>query len=133
QEEAYPVFVQAFDEAVRELTGKASFEPTIETDGSLETGYANAEVAGLLSQQVWGAGFPAPVFRDVFQVRQQRLLKDKHLKLTLERGHQHFDAIWFNRADMLPEYIDVAYRLDQNIWNGMVSAQLIIEYACEAQ
>ena len=133
REDAYPIFIQAFDEAVRELTGRASFEPIIETDGSLEAGYANAEVAGMLSQQVWGAGFPAPVFRDVFQVRKQRLLKDKHLKLTLERGHQHFDAIWFNRAELLPEYIDAAYRLDQNIWNGMVSAQLIIEYACQAE
>jgi single-stranded-DNA-specific exonuclease len=129
REDAYATFAGGFDAAVRELSGKASFDPTIETDGSLETGYANAEVAGLLQQQVWGSGFPAPIFRDTFQVRQQRLLKDKHLKLNLERGHQRFDAIWFNHAESLPEYIDVAYRLDQNVWNGMVSAQLIIEYA----
>ncbi len=130
REEAYGAFIGGFDAAVIELSGKASFDPVIETDGSLESGYANAEVAGLLLQQVWGAGFPAPIFRDTFHVRQQRLLKDKHLKLNLERGNQRFDAIWFNHADMLPEYADVAYRLDQNVWNGMVSAQLIIEYAC---
>jgi single-stranded-DNA-specific exonuclease len=130
REDAYERFIDGFDAAVKELCGKASFEPIIETDGSLESGYANAEVAGLLQQQVWGAGFPAPIFRDTFHVRQQRLLKEKHLKLSLERGHQRFDAIWFNHADMLPEYVDVAYRLDQNVWNGMVSAQLIIEHAC---
>ncbi|HWL29968.1 MAG TPA: single-stranded-DNA-specific exonuclease RecJ, partial [Burkholderiaceae bacterium] len=90
REDAYEQFIQGFDAAVQELCGKASFEPIIETDGSLESGYANAEVAGLLQQQVWGAGFPAPIFRDTFQVRQQRLLKDKHLKLSLERGHQRF-------------------------------------------
>src|SRR3546814_3799203 len=115
------------------MSGKASFDPVIETDGSLETGYANAEVASLLQQQVWGAGFPAPIFRDTFQVRQQRLLKEKHLKLSLERGHQRFDAIWFNHADMLPERADVAYRLDLNVWNGITSAQLIVEYACATQ
>jgi single-stranded-DNA-specific exonuclease len=130
REAAYETFIQGFDEAVAELTGRRNFEPVIETDGSLDAGYANAEVAGLLQRQVWGAGFPAPVFRDTFQVRQQRLLKDKHLKLSLERGHQRFDAIWFNHAEMLPEFIEAAYRLDQNIWNGNVSAQLIIEYAC---
>src|SRR5690606_1061519 len=130
REDAYAHFITGFDSAVKELSGRSTFEPVIETDGSLETGYANAEIAGLLQQQVWGAGFPAPIFRDTFQVRQQRLLKDKHLKLSLERGHQRFDAIWFNHADMLPEFVDVAYRLDQNVWNGMVSAQLIIEYAC---
>lgn len=132
REDAYTTFVAGFEEAVKELTGKDSFEPIIETDGSLESGYANAEVAGLLQQQVWGAGFPAPIFRDTFQVLQQRLLKDKHLKLNLGRGHQRFDAIWFNHADMLPEHVDVAYRLDQNHWNGTITAQLIIEYACAA-
>ncbi|MGB6104850.1 MAG: single-stranded-DNA-specific exonuclease RecJ [Pusillimonas sp.] len=133
REDAYELFIQGFDGAVRELSGKASFDPVIETDGSLETGYANAEVAGLLQQQVWGAGFPAPIFRDTFYVRQQRLLKEKHLKLSLERGHQRFDAIWFNHADMLPEHVDMAYRLDLNVWNGMASAQLIVEYACAPQ
>ena len=57
-----------------ELTGRDSFEPVIETDGSLESGYANAEVAGLLQQQVWGAGFAAPLFLDEFTVRNQRLV-----------------------------------------------------------
>src|SRR5690606_9956624 len=90
RETGFAAFQTAFDEAVRTLSGKSHFEPEIETDGSLETGYANADVAGMLQRQVWGAGFPAPIFCDVFQVRQQRILKEKHLKLTLERGHQRF-------------------------------------------
>lgn len=129
KEDALTAFRDGFESAVRELTGKSRFEPVIETDGSLEAAYANADVAGLLQSQVWGSGFPAPVFRDNFTVRRQRLLKDKHLKLTLERDHQQFDAIWFNHAELLPDFIDVAYRLDRNLWNGMVSAQLIIEHA----
>jgi single-stranded-DNA-specific exonuclease len=132
REQAYADFVRSFDQAVRDLGGRVSFDPVIETDGSLESGYANAEVAELLQRQVWGSGFPAPIFRDTFRVGRQRLLKDKHLKLTLERSHQHFDAIWFGHAELLPDQVDVAYRLDRNEWNGIVSAQLIIEYACAA-
>ncbi|WP_390624817.1 single-stranded-DNA-specific exonuclease RecJ [Mesopusillimonas faecipullorum] len=128
-ESRYEEFVQGFDEAVRTLTGRDSFEPLIETDGSLESGYANVEVAQMLASEVWGAGFPAPVFRDVFRVAHQRLLKDKHLKLSLQRGEQRFDAIWFNHADSLPEFAEVAYRLDVNAWNGMLKAQLIVEHA----
>ncbi len=128
-----PHFIEAFERAVRELTGRERFDPLLETDGSLETGYANAEVAGLLQSHVWGAGFAAPVFQDTFMVRQQRLLGGKHLKLSLERGHQRFDAIWFGRDTLLPEWIDVAYRLEQNIYNGVVSAQLMVEHAAQAQ
>jgi single-stranded-DNA-specific exonuclease len=129
REDAYETFVEGFDAAVRELTGDADFEPVITTDGSLESGYANTSAAELLRQQVWGAGFPAPMFRDTFYVRQQRLLKGKHLKLSLERGNQRFDAIWFNHGEMLPEFIEAAYQLDCNVWNGIASAQLVIEYA----
>ncbi len=125
----FEAFRGAFDAAVRELTGKTEFEPVIETDGSLETGYANAELAMLLQNQIWGAGFPAPVFQDEFQVLHQRLLKDAHLKLLVQRGHQRFDAIWFNHREPVPEFIEAAYRLDANHWNGRVSAQLLLEHA----
>ncbi len=131
EEDNYEVFVQAFEEAVQELTGRYHFDPIIETDGSLEPEHINITVAGLLQKQVWGAGFPAPVFRDNFFVRQQRLLKNKHLKLSLERNGEYFDAIWFNRDTLLPENIEAAYRLDQNEWNGNVSVQFIIEFAQE--
>ena len=122
-------FSPAFEQAVIELTGRKSFEPLIETDGSLEQGFANAQVAVMLEQEVWGAGFAAPLFLDDFMVRSQKLVGEKHLKLSLERGHQRFDAIWFNRVDSLPEFVKVAYRLDQNVWNGRITVQLVIEHA----
>ena len=122
-------FAPAFEAAVIELTGRRSFEPVIETDGSLEAGFANAQVAAMLEQEVWGAGFAAPLFLDEFRVRSQKLVGEKHLKLLLERSHQRFDAIWFGRTESLPEQIRAAYRLDQNIWNGRVTVQLIIEHA----
>lgn len=125
-------FGPAFEQAVIEMTGRKTFEPVIETDGSLEPGYANAQVATMLQQQVWGAGFSAPLFLDEFIVRNQKLVGEKHLKLSLERGHQRFDAIWFGHAESLPEFVKVAYRLEQNVWNGMVSVQLVVEHACAA-
>lgn len=125
----FAAFAPAFDAAVQELTGRDHFEPLLETDGSLETGYANADVATLLQQQVWGAGFAPPLFLDEFIVRNQRLVGEKHLKLSLERGHQRFDAIWFGHDQSLPEHIQVAYRLEPNVWNGVVSAQLVVEHA----
>lgn len=122
-------FAPAFDLAVTELTGRTSFEPIIETDGSLEEGYANAQVTNILEQQVWGAGFAAPLFLDTFKVQSQKLVGEKHLKLSVQRGHQRFDAIWFNHTDRVPESIKMAYRLDQNVWNGVISVQLIVEHA----
>lgn len=83
----------------------------------------------MLQAEVWGAGFPAPLFHDTFRVVHQRLLKDKHLKLYLERGTQRIDAIWFNHNSPLPETIEAVYRLDRNEWGGRIDTQLLIEHA----
>ncbi len=133
QARAYPDFIEHFDQAVRLLSGQDAFERRIDTDGPLESGYLNLEIATMLQSQVWGAGFPAPVFHDTFRVVHQRLLKDKHLKLYLERGTQRIDAIWFNRSEPLPEHIDAAYRLERNEWGGRAEAQLLIDHACAAR
>jgi len=126
---AYEQFIPAFDQAVRTLTGKDDFEPVIETDGSLDASQANIQVAELLQTEIWGAGFPPPVFCDDFMVVHQRLLKDKHLKMVLQRSEQRYDAIWFNHNQLLPATITAAYRLDVNRWQGRVSTQLILEHA----
>ncbi len=128
----FETFASAFNEAVQEMTGSSSFEPLLETDGSLEPMYATAETALLLQNQVWGAGFPAPLFRDVYRIRNQRLLKDKHLKLKVERNQILYDAIWFNQQEALPEYAELVYELVPNQWNGVVSAQLLVKHARDA-
>lgn len=125
-------FAPAVSEAVIELTGRAHFEPLIETDGSLESGYANVQVAALLQQQVWGAGFPAPLFLDDFEVGQQRLVGEKHLKLSLTRDRQRYDAIWFNHDTLMPNRIRAVYRPTINTWQSVVSLQLVIETALPA-
>ncbi|AHG63949.1 single-stranded-DNA-specific exonuclease RecJ [Advenella mimigardefordensis] len=129
REEAFADFEEAFDLAVRRISGKDSFEPLIETDGSLDPLFTTAEVAGMLHQHVWGAGFPPPLFRDTFRVLNQRLLKEKHLKLRLERMNQQYDAIWFNHAEALPEYTDLIYEIAPNAWNGVVNVQLMVRHA----
>lgn len=124
-------FKHAFDEAVIQFTGRTHFEPVIEHDGSLDVQYIDVPTATLLNQEVWGAGFPPPVFVDQFTVVQQRVLKDKHLKLRLRRNGLILDAIWFNHAEQFPlnETIEVAYKMDVNHWNGNSNVQLMIDYA----
>lgn len=125
----FETFIHAFDTAVVDISGKTEFSPLIETDGSLNPLFATADTAIELGQMVWGAGFPAPIFRDVFQVRTQRLLKEKHLKLQLARHNMLFEAIWFNHNEALPETVELVYELSPNYWNGQVNLQLMIRHA----
>ncbi|AIL32552.1 single-stranded-DNA-specific exonuclease RecJ [Basilea psittacipulmonis] len=122
------IFHQALDEAVIELTGKTNFEPTVETDGGLPTELSCFENAKLISEQVWGSGFPAPIFFDEFQVIQQTLLKEKHLKAKLEKNGMVFDAVWFNHQEALPNPVKLVYEFQPNEWNNWQGTQLMIRY-----
>ena len=122
-------FRLAFDDAVREMTGARVFEDVLETDGSLETGFVQIEAIEAIEAQVWGSGFPAPLFCDVFDVRQQRLLKERHLKLVLARGGRTFEAIWFGHAEALPARARIVYRPDLNEYQGVTRIQLVVEHA----
>ncbi len=127
-ESALDRFRDVFEEVVSGLVDPADLQRRIETDGALESGYMSLESARMLDQEIWGQGFPAPVFDDVFRVERQRLLKDKHLKLELSRGGTRYDAIQFNHADGAPGDIRAAFKLAINEYNGVSSVQLMLEH-----
>ncbi len=129
QAKAFDDFANHFDAAVKTLAGDADFARKISTDGSLELEYFDTATADMLAQQVWGAGFPAPVFYDEFTVLHQQVLKDKHLKLFLQRADLRLDAIWFNQNASLPRQIKAAYRINNNTWGARSKLQLLIEHA----
>ncbi|NUT61748.1 single-stranded-DNA-specific exonuclease RecJ [Herbaspirillum sp. C9C3] len=127
--EAFDAFAQAFEAVGRDWLTQNQLERVIETDGELEDSYYSVEFISLMDQQVWGQGFAPPVFCDHFRVLSQRILKDKHLKLQLEKGGRKYDAIWFGHTDALPDHAQVAFRLDANEYNGKTSVQLMVEHA----
>jgi single-stranded-DNA-specific exonuclease len=121
-------FDAAFEDVVSELLEPAQLERRIETDGNLESGYFALDAVRMLDNEIWGQGFPAPVFDDVFRVERQRVLKDKHLKLELSRGGSRYEAIQFNHAEGAAAQIHAAYRLGINEYNGVSSVQLMLEH-----
>ena len=121
-------FSAVFAEVASELLDPAALTRTLETDGNLEGGYLSLEAARLLENEIWGQGFPAPLFCDDFDVEQQRVLKEKHLKLRLRKGNSRIDAIQFNFATQPGHRTRAAYRLAINEYMGVESPQLMIEH-----
>jgi single-stranded-DNA-specific exonuclease len=86
------------------------------------------DLVDLLNAQVWGQGFAPPLFEDTFEVLQQRLVKDTHLKLLLKNTGTTLAAIWFNRTEPLPPVARLAYRLAIDNYQGAGKVQLLIEH-----
>jgi single-stranded-DNA-specific exonuclease len=127
--DAFDAFSQAFEAVGQAWLTQQQLERVIETDGPLEDAYYTTHFIELMAGQVWGQGFAPPVFCDEFRIVSQRILKDRHLKLLLEKNGARYDAIWFGHTDALGERARVAFRLDANEYNGVTKVQLLVEHA----
>ncbi|WP_394782275.1 single-stranded-DNA-specific exonuclease RecJ [Undibacterium sp.] len=123
-----PAFQAAFEAVGKSWLQQHQLERVVETDGPLEDAYYTTDFISLLDSQVWGQGFAPPVFCDDFRLISQRILKERHLKLLLERNGQRYDAIWFGHTDTLADKVKVAFRLDANEYNGVTRVQLMVEH-----
>jgi single-stranded-DNA-specific exonuclease len=121
-------FADALEAVARECLSPAQLERIFESDGPLEGAELSVELAAALTGEVWGQGFPPPVFDDAFAVLEQRIVGGAHSKLTLARGGERYEAILFRHADPLPASIRAAYRPEVNEWGGIASLQLVVEY-----
>jgi len=127
--DAFDSFADAFETVGRSWLSDQQLERIVETDGPLEDAHYTTQFIELMDGIVWGQGFPPPVFCDEFRVVSQRILKERHLKLLLERNGTRYDAIWFGHTDALGDRARVAFRLDANEYNGTTKVQLLVEHA----
>ena len=98
--EQFEAFRNAFVAVSAELLSEDLLVDVLRSDGSLHADELHIDTAlALRDGGHWGQGYPEPLFDDVFAVVGWRVLKEKHLKLELQRGQQRFNAIQFNGWD----------------------------------
>jgi single-stranded-DNA-specific exonuclease len=132
REESFEEFAAMFEDTVKQLLSAADLEQLIENDGELPAAEIKLPLARELLGQVWGQGFPAPMFRGVFEVANQRVVAEKHLKLKLKQGAHVFDGIYFSHTDPVPKKLLCIYRLAVNEYLGLEDVQLTVEYCTAA-
>ncbi|MDP7553866.1 MAG: single-stranded-DNA-specific exonuclease RecJ [Candidatus Thioglobus sp.] len=123
-------FKEAFSEAItKRLKGN---KPEIEllTDGKLDAFEITLKNAELLRQaSPWGQGFEEPIFYGDFEILEQKIVGEKHLKCTLKLldNSSIFEGIAFFQGKLETKQVRVAYKLNVNSFRGNESLQLMIE------
>lgn len=128
--ENFSTFEHSFAEAIKQhLKGKIP-NVALLTDGELKAFDISLDNAQLLADSSpWGQGFEEPIFLGDFEIVEQKVVGEKHLKCRVKlvgNGIVH-DAIGFFQAPMTVKQVQMAYKLSINIWRGMGSLQLMIE------
>ena len=129
-------FAGAFDAEVRRQLHEDDLTGRLLSDGALAAEEFHLELArALRNAGPWGQQFPEPMFHGVFQLVQQRIVGERHLKVVLksECGSVQLDGIAFGvDREVWPNptvrWVELAYKLDVNEFRGNESVQLLISH-----
>lgn len=133
--DSFQQFAEAFDATVRSTITEDALEATITTDGPLGLDELTLETAYTLKRSgPWGQHFPEPVFDGEFEVINQRIVGERHLKLVLRPRHggDILDGIAFNTGAEVPDFTltgaRLVYKPDANTFRGRTQLQLLVDY-----
>jgi len=135
-QENFSLFAEAFDAEVRRQLREEDLTGRLLSDGTLAVEEFHLELARALRHAgPWGQHFPEPLFHGVFQLVEQRVVGERHLKVVLktECGSVKLDGIAFGiDRDIWPnptiKWVELAYKLDLNEFRGNETVQLMIAH-----
>ncbi len=133
-QEKFHDFSTAFNQVVRQYLSEDQLQAIWLTDGCLTEAELNLSLAETLVNLLpWGQNFPEPLFEGCFELLEQKIVGQRHLKmvLSLPESNRVLDGIAFNiDTKIWPNAADnvrLIYKLGVNEYRGVKSLQLIVE------
>ena len=130
------VFTKEINKIAEKLITKDLLQRKLKIDLEINFEEINSEFTELIKAfEPTGLGNPAPMFigRKVEVIDPRTVGRDaKHLKLKLKQHEQIFDSIFFGGGEIYSKLtpgadIDIAYQVEENLWNGYKSIQLKVK------
>jgi len=127
--ERFDEFVSLFRQCTSDALGPDDLLPEVRPEMEVDFGALDDDfLAFHEALQPFGMGNAQPllVARGVCPTAAPRVLKEKHLRLSLEQRGVRREALFFN---MLPEALprppwDIAFRVEANTWRGRTELQI---------
>jgi single-stranded-DNA-specific exonuclease len=124
----------AFNDAAVSRLSEELLQAECLSDGELQSHEFSRELAeDLRLAGPWGQGFPEPVFDNVFEVTQWKILGERHIKYDLRLPGTDFklSAIHFGGYAGIapPSRLHAAYQLELDDFRGRRDVQLLIRHS----
>jgi single-stranded-DNA-specific exonuclease len=137
QKEHLDAFRVAFNHAAESRLSEELLQAVCLSDGELRLHEFSRELADELRLAgPWGQGFPEPVFDNIFEVKEWKILSERHIKyvLRLEGSDFMLSAIHFGGyMGVEPSRrLHIAYQLDLDDFRGRCDIQLLIRHSLSA-
>lgn len=104
----------------------------IQVDMEIDLSSLTNQDVQTINQQAWGQNFPEPLFYGRFEILEQTILKNAHLKLKLLQQDTGvvIDGLYFFHAHLfISNHIEATFKLNLNEFNGRQTMQIFIDNA----
>lgn len=130
--ESVQAFSHKFEEVVSSTIDRKLLTPEIKVDAVLDFKHINTGFYNIIKQmEPFGPENMRPVFitRKITDTGWSKIVKEKHLRVVVQKDGITLTGIGFNMADKYvlladKKPVDILYTLDENEWNDKVSIQL---------
>jgi single-stranded-DNA-specific exonuclease len=130
--ENFEVFAQRFEDIVKQKADGVPTQPEIEYDLNISLRDINPKMLNIINQMApFGPGNMVPVFRtdNLNSNGMARVLKDKHLKMTMHQQDFGLDSIGFGMSHHIhtvsnKRTFHACYCIEENTFNGRTNIQL---------
>ncbi len=130
--ENFEEFARRFEDIVKKKADGVPTLPEIEYDLQISLSDINTKMLNIVNQMApFGPGNMIPVFRsnNLHSNGTARVLKDKHLKMTLHQQGSGLDSIGFGMSHHIHtvsnrQVFNACYCIEENTFNGRTSIQL---------
>jgi single-stranded-DNA-specific exonuclease len=125
-------FCQKFEEVVQASIHPELLIPEIVIDAEISLTDIRQSFYDIICQmEPFGPDNLRPTFviKKVYNTGWSKVVKENHIRFVLQQGTSKITGIGFNMAEKMPlleagKAVDVAFKLDENEWNGEKSLQL---------
>lgn len=130
---ALAAFQKEFEKVACEFLEATALQQVLEVDGDLEKSEFSLETVSAIRGQVWGQTFPEPLFYGEFNVIENKLIGNgKHLRLVMEKNGVRVVGVKFRQSENIRNgKVMLAYKLDENVFRGESSLQVLVEHIGE--
>jgi len=134
-DEMLPVFSEAFEKVCRASLEGTDLVPKLSIDYYLTLDELDNRFVRIQNQmEPFGPGNLQPVLASFVQVKEYRILQDKHIQMEVRSGKRSFNAIAFNALDKLELVksgpIGIAYHAGFNVWRDKTEIRMVIKDIC---
>lgn len=127
-------FTKAFEEEVSKTITPEQLIPEIEIDAEISLDTITDKYFKIIKRfEPFGPDNMKPQFlvRNLQDTGWSKVVKEKHLKVSVKKGLAQLSGIGFNMAEKLrllkEGEVDIVFQIEENEWHGQVSLQLMIK------